>query len=64
MAPVGKGELAKQVPHYISAWKNAILLAFLAKGLDADYFTLGQYIATNFAFVELPEYCGRKRMNF
>jgi hypothetical protein len=44
------------VPHYTSPWKNAILLALLAKGVDADYLTVAHYIATNFPFVERPSF--------
>jgi hypothetical protein len=47
---------AKLLPHYTSPWKNAILLALLAKGLDADYRATAAYMSECFQFVQLPDY--------
>ncbi len=50
---------ARSMPHYISPWKNAILLSLLAKGSDADCSIHADYLDTYFPFVERPEYCRR-----
>ena len=50
-------DLAALLPHYISPWKNAILLALLAKGLNADYQTIAHYITEHFPLAALPDYC-------
>jgi hypothetical protein len=50
-------DLAALLPHYTSPWKNAILLALLAKGIDADYRAIAAYISEHFRIVALPDYC-------
>jgi hypothetical protein len=53
--------LAELLPHYISPWKNALLLALLAKGIGADYLAISQYISGQLAFIQLPDYCAGHR---
>lgn len=60
-------DLAKLLPHYTSPWKNAILLALLAKGINADYVAIGQYLTEHFPMVALPDYCaghGRESLDY
>jgi len=53
-------DLSTLLPHFDSPWKNAILLALLAKGLDAHYLSIASYISEQLRFVDLPDYCGKR----